>query len=220
MPSPTQSTATALVAQFFANFPEYNVDKGHVLYRPGDAISNILYIDQGGIDQYYITSEGDTITVNRFAPKAFVPITAVLSSVKNSYFYATNQATTYRSAPSEDVYQFLLREPGIVLDLLTRLARGSDGILRKLALALHGKVQPLLLEVLVVQFKRFGIQENGHLRISTTHQELANISGLGRETVSRELRKLEEKHLLKLEYGTVCTKSLENLQAYLERQFH
>ena len=94
---------------------------------------------------------------------------------------------------------FLQANPDVLFDLLSRVYAGTDALLRRLALASSGVAAHRLIFELLLESYRFGIPGQDHLILVVINQNgLAARTGLARETVSRELHKLERQQLLSL----------------------
>ena len=198
-------TAIEKVKQFYANRPLVLHKKGSVIILPNDdKLPPVTYIDAGLVGQYDITSEGNKAMVNIYKPGAFFPISSVVNGTFNSYYFEAITDVTVRQMPSELVETFLKENPTVVYDLLQRLYRGVDGVLKRMVLLLGETANTRLLYELFIFADRFGRrQPDGSMVLDITAKELAQQAGLARETVSRELKKLKELDVLVVGRGQI-----------------
>lgn len=193
------------VKEFFTSFPARTVSAGQVLIFADDTVPPVYYLEKGQVAQYAIAENGSKVVVNIFKPGAFFPMSAALNNTPNitHFFEATEDCMVYE-VPSADAVVFLEKNPDVALDLLKRVYRGTDGLLRKLAELMSGTAQERLLAELSIARQRFGLpQQDGSIRIDITENQLAQQTGLARETVSKELGKLEKNGVVTLKRGAV-----------------
>lgn len=184
-----------LVDSFFACYPTKTFAKGEHLILAHETPKGVMYIVDGQVRVYDISGQGDKVIVNILQKPAFFPMSWAISGIDNHYFYQAAVKTTVRFAPQADVIDFLHTQPTVTLDLLDRIQRGTDGLLERMARLMSGTAQDRLLFELVTTAKRFGTTEDdGAVTMRVTTQELADRTGLARETVSRELTKLKHQN--------------------------
>ncbi len=167
---------------------------------------------EGIVEQYDITPEGNKVTVNIFKPPAFFPMSWAINKVPNTYFFAALTRVRLKQADADKTVEFLRSSPDVAFDLLSRVYRGTDALLRRVAVATSGAASSRLLLELLIESYRFGTVIDSSTRLVKIQQtDLASRSGLARETVSRELHKMENEKLLLLtkEGMVIDTKLLE-----------
>jgi len=173
-------------------------------YAPGSMITlanqepeGISFLEKGVVEQYDITPGGNKLVVNIFKPSAFFPMSWAINKTPNAYFFGALTKVELRQANTEDTLIFLRANPDVLYDLLSRVYKGTDAILRRLVLAASDIAASRLIFELLVEAYRFGtdIEENIKL-VNVKQSTLAGRSGLARETVSREIRKLEQENLI------------------------
>lgn len=176
------------------------------LYAPGNTIvcagrdpDGVMLIDSGIVEQYDVTAAGNKVVVNRFRPGAFFPMSWALNRTPNEYFFGAADSVTVRYVPAEKVVRFLRQNPDMALDLLSRVFRGTDGMLRRLIVASSAGAAERVSFELLNEAYRFGaaVADSSDRLITIRQQDIAERSGLARETVSRELRKLKKAGLVR-----------------------
>jgi len=192
-----QSAIHTKVATFFNAYPTRIYRKGDMVIFADDTVPSIYFLESGLVAQYDISESGDQVTLNTFKPHAFFPVSSALNTAPNRYFFEAVTPVIARCAPAEAVLTFLQENPDVVLDLLSRVYRGTDGLLRQLMQLKSGTAEHrLLLEICIIA-QRFGEQlSDGSFKVHMTENQLAQQTGLARETVSRALAVLTEQHLV------------------------
>lgn len=204
------------VNRFFEAYPLTHFRKGEVIARPHTSLPGVLRLEKGQIAQYDISGDGRQVIVNIFKPPAFFPMAWAINREENIYFFEAKTAVVARCAPPEAVVDFIKREPEVLFNLLSRVYRGTEGVLRRMAHALGGNAASLILFEIIVSCRRFAeLNKDNQLVLALTDQELADHTGLSRETVNRELQQLKHEGLISLGYGKITIPHLEKLEEFL-----
>jgi len=181
------------ITQFFSTGLSRKYTKGEIITFANQDPEGITFLVDGIVEQYDTTSEGNKVTVNMFKPPAFFPMSWAINKTPNTYFYAALTDVRARQVSADKTVAFLKENPDVTFDLLSRVYKGTDALLRRLALAVSGVAANRLIFELLIEAYRFGSEESdGTWTIKVKQNSLAARSGLARETVSRELHKLEQ----------------------------
>ncbi len=206
---------TTKVAAFFGCYPLQTFDKRELLLHAEEPVDSVFYIVEGRVSQYDIAPNGNEIVVNVFKPGAFFPMSSAINNTENHYFFEASAPLQVRAAPKDEVIQFLRDNPEVVFDLLSRVYRGVDGVLRRMAHLMGGDAQSRVIFELLNAVYRFGEQSEDGTHISLTEGDLAKHSGLARETISRLLQELKAAHLIEIRHGGVLVRDVTGLEARL-----
>lgn len=198
-------TATEKVKKFYKNRPLIVFKKGSVILLPSDEkLPLVTLLETGLVGQYDITTEGNKAMVTIYKPGAFFPISSAVNGTFNNYYFEAITDTSVRQVSSKLVEVFLKENPTVVYDLLKRLYKGVDGVLKRMVLLLGETANTRLLYELFICADRFGVKQlDGSITLDITAKELAQQAGLARETVSRELKKLKDLKVLVVERGRI-----------------
>lgn len=201
---PQNTSVTSKVRSFFIQYPVRLYDEGELIIFGDRTIPPIHYIVKGTVAQYSIVDSGNKAVVNSFKHGAFFPMQHAVTGIPNEYFYEATSAVKTHVVPHEDVLEFLRREPEVTMDLLTRILRGAMGMEQKMELLMAGTAGARLWRELQTATERFGEQQpDGGIRVRFTEVQLAQQTGLARETVSRELQKFKAAKLLTTHRGSI-----------------
>lgn len=197
-------TVPEKVAIFFERFPEKTFEKGDILIQAGTK-PPIYLLREGTVSQYDIAESGDKLILNLFKPSAFFPMSTATAEEPTPFFFEAHTKVKVRVAPADEVLQYVKNNPDVLFDLLSRVYRGTDGLLMRLARLMEGTAEGRILQELDIMQARFGSEEG----IVITEAGLASQTGLARETVSRTLKKLKDQGLLELKRGRIILKDAE-----------
>lgn len=206
----------AKTTAFFEKYPLRTFAKRELLLHADEAVSSVFYIIEGHVSQYDIAPNGNEIVVNMFKPGAFFPMSTAINGTTNHYFFEASTPTIVRVAPKDDAVRFLQDNPDILFELLARVYRGVDGVLRRMAHLMGGGAESRLIFELINTAYRFGEQKSdGSILVAFNEGDLAKHSGLARETVSRILQRLKTAGLIKVSQSGIMISSVQDLETRL-----
>jgi CRP-like cAMP-binding protein len=193
------------ISKFFEKSPSRTVPKGTILVMAGDEPKTVTYLIDGVVEQYHVTAQGNKVVVNVFKPPAFFPMSWAINGTQNAYFYETLTETTYKSSSPKATVAFLKDNPDVSFDLLSRVYRGTDALLRRIIVAASGiAVNRLVFEMLIEAYRFGKTTDKDHCEIYIKQSILATRCGLTRETVSRELHRLaREEYIVFTKHGFI-----------------
>jgi CRP-like cAMP-binding protein len=203
----------AQLTQFFSQFPERRYNKGQIMVFGGETPEHIYYLVEGRVRMYDVSPRGDEVIVNVFKPPAFFPMSWAINRSANQFFYKTEVASHLHVAPADQTLQFIKDHPDVMLDLLSRLYRGMDGVLGRLVQLMGGTARSRLLYELNLECQRFGQPvEGGGCQLTISETDLAARTGLSRETISREIHKTKTDGLVTVNQTGLLITDLAKLQ--------
>ncbi|MEK7599626.1 MAG: Crp/Fnr family transcriptional regulator [Patescibacteria group bacterium] len=204
------------IAKHFDKYPLRSYPKGQILVFAGEDPEHIFYLIKGKVRQYDVSYRGDEVVVNVFMPPAFFPMSWAINKTPNKYFLKTEADTELRVIPSEDALEFIKSNPDVMLDLLSRLYRGVDGLMGRMVHLMSGTANSRLIYELIIECRRSKKNdEHASYDLTTNESGMAARSGLSRETISREMHKLKAEGLVKVTSKGIVVKDLAKLEQKL-----
>lgn len=196
-----------VIETFFSQYRVRKYAKGQVLILNGDDSEYVYHLISGRVKQYDVTYRGDEVILNVFKPPAFFPMSLAINKTPNLYTYQAETDIELHQAPAAEVVKFLKDNPDVTFDLLSRIYRGMDGILGRMAHLMASSAKGRLMFELLIAARRFGEKQDGNqISLEMNETDLAARAGLTRETVSREMKKLENDGYVILKSGVVTIK--------------
>lgn len=212
MPADVQKKIDA----YFSRYPSRTYPKGQILVFGGEDPEHVYYLVKGNVRSYDISYKGDEVIVNIFKPGAFFPMSWAINKKPNKYFFKTETEVTLHVAPPEDAVDFIKANPDVMLDLLSRLYNGIDGILGRLVRLMSGTAKQRLMYELVIECDRSGkLGKSGNYELEISEIDIAARSGLTRETVNREMHKIKTENLVDITKKGIVVKNLGVLKQKL-----
>jgi CRP-like cAMP-binding protein len=174
------------------------IPQGTIVQTPEMNRDGLYFIKTGKLRVYKITPEGKQFTAAILGPgNMFGEIDAFSLGTRGVYI-ETMEETLLCSVHKDQFENFLLLRPKLALRFLKELSEKlheTSELLERLAL---GNVNDRVLYLLVKLSDQFGIPENHLKRIdfALTHQELANMIGATRESVTNSLQELSKQGIV------------------------
>lgn len=211
------SAVAEKVDQYFSKYPKRSYPKGQILVFADESPEHIYYIVKGSVRKYDVSYRGDEVVVNVFKPPSFFPMSWAVNNSPNKYFYKAETETELHIVPTSDALKFIKDNPDVMLDLLSRLYRGMDGLLGRMVHLMSGSAKSRLLYELVIECHRFGKKTSGGgVQLSISEGDLAGRSGLSRETVSREIHKLKGQNLVSIKRSGIVVNDLQAIEKMID----
>ena len=205
------------IATFFHTFPKRMYKKGEILIHAQEHPQGVFYLEEGFVKEYFFSKKGEEIVVNIFKPGVFFPMSYAFNDGDNLFSFEAETPLTIYKAPTDQVVAFLQQHPDVLFDLLRRVYRGVDGLLLRMVSLMSGDATQRVTTELLIHAKRFGKQSatSAEISFAISEKELASQSGLTRETISRELKRLKEAGLVFFSHGIITIPSLAKLEESL-----
>lgn len=190
---------------FFANYRPIEYRAKETVIHMSDEPTGVYYVRSGFVKMNTILPSGNEMTLNIFKPGSFFPMAWALAKTKNNFHYQTITAVSVYKAPQKEVIRFLKSDREVLFDLTKRVFSGMDGLLGNFANYIFGNSSNRVASALVLCIKRFGEKNGGKiiLNIRLTHQDIANIAGLTRETTSGVMGILKKSHIISKKNGKI-----------------
>jgi len=194
-----ESHTSQKILDFFSKYKKLDYKKGETLIHGEDEPQGIYYLTKGYVRMFLITPDGKELTLNIFKPSSYFPMIWAIADIPNAYYYEAITAIEVIRAPKSDVLTKLVtNDQEVLFELTRRIMVGMDGLLTRIQYLLTADAHQRVVSVMIMLAKRFGERKKDKIFIDIpfTHQEIANLAGLTRETTSLELTKLNDKKLI------------------------
>jgi len=204
---------------FFKGFHNKRCKKGEILIRADENPPGIFYLKEGIVKQYAISGKGDELIINLFKPNSFFPMSWAINDTPNDYYFEVLTDSEIFQAPKNKVVEFIKSNPDVIFNLLSRVYKGTDGLLLRMVHLMASSAYTRLVTELLIQSKRFGKKRlDGAVEVKISEKELAAESGMTRETISRELKRLKDKKIITLETKLIIINDLQKLEKEFEQK--
>lgn len=207
-------------ASFFQSYSTLRLDKKQTVIPGGEEPGGIFYLHEGYVREYDISAKsGNELTFHIYGPGSFFPLTWGLAGIPNRHFFQSMTDCELRVAPKEDVVQFLAQHPEQLLELTQRLLKGLSGLMTRMEFQVFADAYTQISAELVYLGRHFGHQEGNQVVLQKhfTHQTLADLTGMVRETISVAIEKLVKQGVISYQGNKIVIHNIEQLSKELER---
>lgn len=202
------------LCRFFANYKSlYLKERVPFIAADETAISSVYLLKQGIVKQYAISNKGDEVILNMFRPLCCFPLVHMFPEIKNHHYYETVSPVEIIRAPIEKFVFFIKQDPSVLFYLSEVLGQAFFDLSNMIECFMLGRAHNRVVLALLMSARKFGEYSNGERKISIplTHKSIGALVGLTRETVSREMERLEEKKVITKKGGLFCISNMRIL---------
>jgi CRP-like cAMP-binding protein len=177
--------------------------KNQLIHYSGDPLTYIYLVREGYIKAYTILDSGDTRTILILGPGDIFPLSFSESmdweNYQIQYFYQTLSEVKLQALPTEVLKAHVDGDSKMMGTYMAYLAASNEAIMAQLevmknkkAIDKVGMLLPYLVSIAGKEIKP-GIFQ---LQLKLSHQELADLSGVTRETTTTLIKQLEKEGVL------------------------
>jgi CRP/FNR family transcriptional regulator len=184
---------------FYTQFEPRHYKKGETLIRADDNPLGIFCLTKGYIRQYTISKTGTELTLHILKPLSYFPMVWAINGTPNVYYFEALTAVEVGRAPRDEVVNFIKDKPKIIFELMSELLEDYAETLKRVEHLVFSDAYRRVISVLLYISKHFGEKDEGGVIVHHrfTHQDIATLVGVARETASHEIVKLEKRGFIK-----------------------
>lgn len=194
-----QSDSLKKLTAFFTHHNPIEFEKGEIILQADDLSSDIFYIESGFVKVYRIAESGEELTLFILKPEDIFPQVINSVGLPNLYYFEALTNLSVRRTPKETLMNFLKKEPELFYDLTDHFLTRFGGLLTRMEYLLLNSAHTKVVTTLLICASNLGEKSGGDVvvKIPLTHKDIANLTGITRETTCLEMKKLERMGLVK-----------------------
>jgi CRP/FNR family transcriptional regulator, cyclic AMP receptor protein len=202
---------------FYSQFKMRSYKKGEMLIRSDDNPQGIFYLTHGYVRQYTISKTGIELTLHILKPISYFPMVWAVNGTPNVYNFEALTDVKVGRAPRDEVVNFIKDKPKIIFELMSELLEDYAETLTRVEHLVFSDAYRRVISVLIYIAKHFGENDGTQTKIGNrfTHQDIATLVGVARETASSEMEKLEKMGLIEYSDHLIVIKNIKNLESEL-----
>jgi CRP-like cAMP-binding protein len=191
-----------------------NFNKDSVILFQNQSDSALIIVLSGKLRLTKMSNEGNEVTLDILKESDFWGDTAIMDGKPPSVNIVAEENSEVYIITRTDLMNLFKSKPEYsiaVLNDLTKQLRASSLKIKSLSLkAAEGKVASVLIQLV----DEYGIVKEGAIEIERlpTQQELANMAGTSRETISRTIHSFSKKGLIEIEGQKLRIKNYEKFK--------
>lgn len=186
-----------------------------VVYLPGDRSFGVHLIVQGRVKVSKVTRDGKELTLAYRTAGDFFGEACILEGGPREEMVESMEPTVTVEVPREEFERLMREAPDFTRQLTLALMRRQRELEAKVEQLIFKDVGAKLAELLLQLGEEHGVpgKRGVALSVKITHQEMANLIGSTRETVSLTLSQFKRKGLIETEGRRVILADSEALRA-------
>lgn len=202
---------------FYSQFRPRTYKKGELLIRSDDNPQGIFCLTKGFVRQYTISKTGIELTLHILKPISYFPMVWAINGTPNVYNFEALTDVEVGRAPRDEVVNFIKDKPKIIFELMSELLEDYAETLTRVEHLVFSDAYRRVISVLLYIAKHFGSNDGKQTIVGNrfTHQDIATLVGVARETASSEMSKLEKKGLVEYSDHLIVIKNIKNLELEL-----
>lgn len=188
-----------------------------MLIRSDDDPQGIFCLTKGFVRQYKISKAGIELTLHILKPILYFPFVWAINGTPNVYNFEALTDVEVGRAPRDEVVNFIQDKPKIIFELMSELLEDYSESLTRVEHLVFSDAYRRVISVLLYIAKHFGVDDGNLTKVGHrfTHQDIATLVGVARETASIEMVKLEKRGLVEYSEHLMLLKSIKNLEQEL-----
>jgi len=185
------------------------------IFLPGDRADDVLLLASGRVKICSLTDEGKQAILAFIEPGELFGELAVIGLATREDFCEATEKSTVVLIPREEMLRLMESHPEVSLGVTRLMGLRRRRIERRLKHLLFQSNRQRLVHLLLELVEQYGLTtaEGIELRIKLSHQDLADVIGSTRETVTVVLGELQAEGLLTIGRRRIVIRRLEVLAA-------
>jgi CRP/FNR family cyclic AMP-dependent transcriptional regulator len=189
---------------FLERHPSRTFKKKEIIVFQGEAPRYAFVVKTGTVKAYNLSVSGDEKPVAFYQADSIFPASWVYDKTSSATYYyeAFTPVVEAYTIDREEFVSFIRKRPELLYQEMERLLTEQLGSSIRLNALQHSRASDKLVYTLHYLALSHGKPSSGgkiELTLDLTHQDLANLTGLTRETAATELNKLKKQGII--EYG-------------------
>lgn len=185
------------LAEFVESYPVKHFAKGEIVIYQGETPSSVYVVKSGFVKAYDINSDGTEQLIWLGARLNSFPIVYFEDMMLRPavFFYGAFTDLDAYCIDSESYARGLKTDHRLLFEMYALMSHNLSDYLERLSAVEKPKASDKIIYTLDFLASRFGGTKDGddiEVALPLTHQDIANLVGLTRETTAMELKKLKD----------------------------
>ena len=205
--------SSAQIARVEARSVVRTFDRGGVVYLPTDHSDSVVLLARGRVRLYHLTNEGKQAILAIMDPGELFGELSLVGEGARSEFAEAMEKSTVILIPREEIQTLMAEYPDVALGVTRLMSFRRQRVERRLKSLLFRSNRERLVHLLMELIAKYGRETDDGIQISIklSHQELANIIGSTRETVTVLLGELQTEGSLLIRRRQLIIRKLNRL---------
>ena len=188
--------------------------KGRILFGVDDPPTKMFLVKEGAIKIYRYTEDGKEVMLHIHGPGELITISPLFKNMDHVVYSESLVDTQLFWIPLPQFREFVKENPEVLLEIGKMLADNWDEVEEKIeAFVTHDSLGRLAY-IIARLSNKYGKRDRNKiiLPFPLTHQELANLTGMFRETVSISMQELKKSGIISIDKHVIVVENKEKLE--------
>lgn len=186
---------------------------GSILFTEGQPCRGIYILCRGRVKLSATSSQGQTIIFKVAKPGEVLGLNAVMSGTPHEATSETGQACQLNFVKRDDFLRFLTQHIEANMQAAIHLSRECQQAYQQLrSFVMRSAPQRIARLMLDWSHEAAGTSRTRGIKVALTHEEIGQIIGMSRETVTRTLADFRKQHIAELHGATLLIENTPALQ--------
>ena len=174
------------LSNLFTASPAVSYSKKEIILHSFAEYESLFIVKDGVVRSFYTDEKGVELTVNLLKPRAIFPLSGYLTGKENLYDFEAFTDVTLHKAPKEKVKEIIFKSAEFSSYYLEKFSQALEGYVVRSRFLANGNATQKITSALLMLSRRFGkeAEEKTIINLPLTHQDIADLAGVTRETVS------------------------------------
>lgn len=205
------------IKKYFSKHPAKKIAKGTIIFKPGDKINDVYFINSGFVRIYTKTGETEN-TLNIFKPLFLMSYIHHMTRDYNNFYFEAITPMDVRISPEKDFNEFLAANPEFSTLIMEFFLSSLIRYISNQGNIINGNAVSKIASVLYQLATEYGDVKNEKLVVNfpATHRIIANMVGLTRETTSVQMSKLQKSGVISTKRALFVVHDMDQLKKLSE----
>lgn len=207
--------------KYFLYYKPVVYQKNKTIVYSTDEPSGIYFIEEGYVKMGTMSIDGNELVLNILKPGSYFPVFWAIGEQNNSYSFEAITKVRLRKSPKENFLVFLKNNPEVLYNLTKRVFSGVDRLLSNMTNLLVGRSESRIASAILLISERFGEKKADIMivNLSLTHENIASMAGMTRETASIAIGNLVKNKIIKQEGRKIVILDIKKLRQKSGQEF-
>ncbi len=204
-----RKTPRSQIELFFKDFRQLHYKKGETILRAEDTPTGVYFLSKGFARLYAVSKKGEELTLIIFKPGDFFPIMWAINNVRTDYYLEAMTNVELLRVPQDKFLEFVKSNSDVLFELTSKILVRLGGLLKRMEYMVFGNAYAKVASIITICADRFGrkVDSKVVIEVPLTHSDIASMIGVTRETVSIEIKKIENKGLISYKGRLITVKN-------------
>jgi len=190
--------------------------RGAFIYLPSDPANSVFLLKEGHVKISRLTDDGREVMLTVLSPGEVFGEVVLVDDQPRDHIAEAIENVLLCEFNKRDLENFIRSRPDLVFRITKliglRLQRMESRVVDLICKDVATRVSELLLSLVEQHGK--AMRNHGEFRIKLTHQDIASLAGVSRQTATEVLDKLKSQGLVELGHRSIVIKNKQGLGAF------